>query len=112
MEDTIVTGIVGVVASILGATTSWFFTRRKYNEEVKKSVFENYEQRFEFQDKIIANLQEKIDASIKIEKNNETKIIILKDVIKKMLNDTCTDYSCKSRNSYSIETMTEILDKL
>lgn len=112
MKEELVNCIIGALSGIFGAGTSWFFTRKKYNEEVKKSVFENYEDRFRFQDTIIKNLEEKLDRNLDIEKSNSKKIVILKDAITKMLNETCTDYNCKQRNSYSREAMIDILDKM
>lgn len=44
----ILTGVVGIITTILGAWASWFFARKKYNSEVDAQMIANMRESLEF----------------------------------------------------------------
>lgn len=46
--EVILTGIVGLITTIVSGWTSWFFARKKYNSEVDNQVITNMKESLEF----------------------------------------------------------------
>ena len=41
MNEVVITGIIGVISTIISGGTSWIFARRKYNSEVDNNLIAN-----------------------------------------------------------------------
>ena len=46
--DVIITGIIGLITTVLSGWTSWFYTRKKYNSEVDNNLILNMKNSLEF----------------------------------------------------------------
>ena len=50
--ETLITGGIGLLTTVVSAVTSWIFARRKYNSEVDHNLIENMENSLEFYKKL------------------------------------------------------------
>ena len=50
--ETLITGGIGLLTTVVSAITSWIFARRKYNSEVDHNLIENMENSLEFYKKL------------------------------------------------------------
>ena len=46
--DVIITGVAGIITTIVGAWVSWFFARKKYNSEVDNQLIINMKESLDF----------------------------------------------------------------
>lgn len=107
--NVIITGIIGIIASIVSGFTSYFFTRRKYNVEVNSNEIENLKNSLDFYEKIVQDNNRKLQFYIELVETNRLEIYRLKEIIHILLNNICLDKSCLKREFYSKEQLKEIL---
>lgn len=50
--ETLITGGIGLLTTVVSAITSWLFARKKYNSEVDHNLIENMENSLEFYKKL------------------------------------------------------------
>ena len=50
--DVIITGIIGLITTVLSGWTSWFYTRKTYNSEVDNNLILNMKNSLEFYEKL------------------------------------------------------------
>lgn len=112
MTDTLITGGVGIVTSIISGWTSWILARRKYNSEVDGNLIENMQKSLEFYENLSddnkqrldkalennAHLRTAIDELLKENKQLKREIDTLKDQVIKITTTICTDLSCQIRS--------------
>lgn len=97
MTEILITGGVGIVASIVSGWTSWIFARRKYNTEVDHNYIENLRKGLETYDSIIAHNKTEIEYLMR--ENTELRNEVA-ELRKQMLNLTmniCMDLTCTNR---------------
>jgi len=97
MTEILITGGVGIVASIVSGWTSWIFARKKYNTEVDHNYIENLSKALETYDSIIAHNKSEIEYLMR--ENTELRKEVA-DLRKQMLNLTmniCMDLTCTNR---------------
>lgn len=61
MTEILVTGGVGIIASVVSGWTSWIFARKKYNTEVDHNYIENLSKGLETYDSIISHNKAEIE---------------------------------------------------
>lgn len=97
MTEILITGGVGIVASIVSGWTSWIFARKKYNTEVDHNYIENLGKGLETYDSIIAHNKTEIEYLMR--ENTELRKEVA-ELRKQMLNLTmniCMDLTCTNR---------------
>ena len=95
--DVIITGIIGLITTVLSGWTSWFYTRKKYNSEVDNNLILNMKNSLEFYDKL--SNDNKVRLEEVLQRNNELEKE-LKELKKQMFNlmaSICTDLTCQVR---------------
>ena len=50
--ETLITGGIGLLTTVVSGLTSWIFARKKYNSEVDHNLIENMENSLEFYKKL------------------------------------------------------------
>lgn len=100
----IITGVIGIITTILGSWGSWFFTRRKYNSEVDNSIIQGMQASLEFYKKLSDDNKNRLDEKIQRIENLEQQVNELKAESKELrtqlynlMNSICTDLSCQVR---------------
>ena len=95
--DVIITGIIGLITTVLSGWTSWFYTRKKYNSEVDNNLILNMKNSLEFYEKL--SNDNKVRLEEVLQRNNELEKE-LKELKKQMFNlmaSICTDLTCQVR---------------
>ena len=95
--DVIITGIIGLITTVLSGWTSWFYTRKKYNSEVDNNLILNLKNSLEFYEKL--SNDNKVRLEEVLQRNNELEKE-LKELKKQMFNlmaSICTDLTCQVR---------------
>lgn len=105
----LITGGMGLLATVITGWTSWFFARKKYNTEVDSNEIENLKKSLEFYENIVKDNNEKLQFYIKLSEENRIEVYRLKGVIHRLLNNSCLNSKCLKREFYSEEQIREIL---
>lgn len=95
--DVIITGIIGLITTVLSGWTSWFYTRKKYNSEVDNNLILNMKNSLDFYEKL--SNDNKVRLEEVLQRNNELEQE-LKELKKQMFNlmaSICTDLTCQVR---------------
>ena len=95
--DVIITGIIGLITTVLSGWTSWFYTRKKYNSEVDNNLILNMKNSLDFYEKL--SNDNKVRLEEVLQRNNELEKE-LKELKKQMFNlmaSICTDLTCQVR---------------
>lgn len=93
----LITGGVGIIATIISGWTSWFFARRKYNSEVDNNLIENMQQSLEFYKKLSDDNKNRLDEVLKRNAELEQEIRDLRKQMFSLMNSICTDLTCQLR---------------
>ena len=59
-SSTLITGGIGLLATVVSGWASWFFTRKKYNTEVDSNEIENLKKSLEFYENIVKDNNKKL----------------------------------------------------
>lgn len=93
----LITGGVGIIATVISGWTSWFFARRKYNSEVDNNLIENMQQSLEFYRKLSDDNKNRLDEVLKRNAELEQEIKDLRKQMFSLMNSICTDLTCQLR---------------
>lgn len=93
----LITGGVGILATVISGWTSWFFARRKYNSEVDNNLIENMQQSLEFYKKLSDDNKNRLDEVLKRNAELEQEIRDLRKQMFSLMNSICTDLTCQLR---------------
>lgn len=95
--ETLITGGIGLLTTVVSAITSWLFARKKYNSEVDHNLIENMENSLEFYKKLSDDNKTRLEEMAERNKILEAEI---QELRKQMLNLTmniCMDLTCANR---------------
>lgn len=93
----IITGIVGLVTTIVSGWVSWFFTRKKYSAEVDENVIHNMNESLEFYKKLSDDNKSRLDLMIKRNDELEDEIRDLRKQVSTLMTYMCADLTCQLR---------------
>lgn len=93
----LITGGVGIIATVISGWTSWFFARRKYNSEVDNNLIENMQHSLEFYKKLSDDNKDRLDEVLKRNAELEQEIRDLRKQMFSLMNSICTDLTCQLR---------------
>lgn len=113
METNIIlTGLIGIVTSIITGWSTYFFTRKKYNTEVDSNEIANLKQSLEFYENIVQDNSEKLKIYIKLAEEQRLEVYRLKAILHRLLNNSCLDENCTIRQFYTKKQLTELLEEI
>lgn len=112
MTDTVIVGIIGFVTTITGSIVSWLTSKKKYRVDIDSTEIENLKKSLEFYENIVKDNNEKLKFYINLAESNRLEIYRLKDIIHRLLNNSCLDNSCLDRKFYTEAQIGEILGKV
>ena len=93
----IITGIVGLVSTIVSSWTTLFFTRKKYNSEVDSTNIQNMQETLEFYKKLSDYNKERLDEYLRRNEQLEEEVNKLKEQVFSLMNSICVDLTCQIR---------------
>lgn len=106
----IITGIIGLFATLLNGWTAWYFTRKKYNAGVSKDEIDNLKQSISLYKDIVKDYTYQIKNYIKIAENNRVEVFRVKQILHELLEKVCLEESCLKRKCYSEQQVIDILE--
>lgn len=95
--DVLITGGVGLVTTVIGSWTSWFFARKKYNSEVDSNLIENMENSLEFYRKLSDDNRARLDSMMERNQNLERELQELRKQVLNLTLNICMDLTCANR---------------
>lgn len=108
----ILIAIIGVISTVTGSFTSWFFTRKKYHTEVTSNELENLKKSLDFYENIVKDNNKRLQFYIDLAENNRIEVYRLKGTIHRLLNNSCLDDGCSKRKFYTEKQIREILGEI
>lgn len=112
MIDTgvLITGMVGVITTIVSAGTSWFFARKKYNAEVNSNEIANMMDSLNFYKNMVEDNNKRLQIYIAQVKRNRVEVYKLRGIVQRLLNNSCLDGACTQRKFLSDNEIEDILN--
>lgn len=95
--ETLITGGIGLLTTVVSAVTSWIFARRKYNSEVDHNLIENMENSLEFYKKLSDDNRTRLEEMAERNKILEAEIQELKKQMLNLTMNICMDLTCANR---------------
>lgn len=120
--ETLITGGIGLLTTVVSAWASWVFARKKYNSEVDHNVIDNMKESLEFYEKLSNDNKNRLTEALEENKKlradintllNENAMLRkdlenLKNQMIKLTTTICVDLSCQlRRKDYSTLDMLE-----
>lgn len=93
----IITGGVGIVASVISAWTSWFFTRRKYNSEVDLNLVDKMEKSLKFYETLSDDNRKRLEELAARNIKLEEEVQDLRRQVLTLTMNICMDLTCSHR---------------
>ena len=59
--ETLITGGIGILTTIVGSWSSWIFARKKYNTEVDSNLIQNMQESLDFYRKLSDDNRERLE---------------------------------------------------
>ena len=114
MIDTgiIITGIIGIITTIVGSWASWFYSRKKFNSEVNSNEIKNLKDSLEFYESIVKDNNTRLQFYIELSEDNRLEVYRLKDVVYRIINNSCLEESCIKRKFYTEEQIKSLLGEV
>ena len=97
MTTDVIIALIGVLSTITGSWTSWFFARKKYNSEVDNNLIENMQKSLEFYKKLSDDNKERLDEVLKRNEDLETQVSQLRNQVFSLMQTMCIDMTCEYR---------------
>ena len=106
--ETLITGGIGLLTTVVSGLTSWIFARKKYNSEVDHNLIENMENSLEFYKKLSDDNRTRLEEMAERNKTLEAEIQELKKQMLNLTMNICMNLTfanrvreqIKRRNSY------------
>ena len=106
-NDVLITGLFGLIATIVSGWSSYFFTRKKYNSEVDLNLIDKMQKSLDFYMQLSEDnkkvLQETLEKVERLERRNdvlEEENRELRNQMFSFMSQVCTDLSCSVRQAY------------
>ena len=103
-NEVIITGILGIITSIISGWVSYFFTRKKYNSEVDLNLIEKMQASLDFYTKLSEDNKRILDETLTKLEESEKRNVALENEIRELRNQMftlmtqiCKDLSCSAR---------------
>ena len=112
MDPSLIAGIVTLGTNLATGIVTWLLARRKYNTEVDSNEIENLKKSLEFYEDIVKDNNSKLQFYIKLAEDNRVEVYRLKDIIHRLLNNSCLDNVCTKRQFYTEDQIRDILGEV
>lgn len=97
MTELLITGIIGLISTIVSGSLSWTLARRKYNSEVDNNLIENMEKSLEFYRRLSDDNRARLEETIQRNQALEREVQELKNQMLNLAVNICTDLTCDHR---------------
>ena len=97
--ETIITGGIGFITTIIGSWASWIIARKKYNSEVDNNLIQNMQESLDFYKNLSDDNRQRLDNVLKRNEALELEVRELRAQLFSLMSSICTDLSCQIRNN-------------
>ena len=95
--EILITGLVGLISSILTGWASWFITRKKYNAEVDQTLVQNMKSSLDFYKQLSDDNRDRLQEVLKRNDELEQEVKKLRDQVFIIMNQICLNSQCQIR---------------
>ena len=95
--EILITGLIGLISSILTGWASWFITRKKYNAEVDQTLVQNMKSSLDFYKQLSDDNRDRLQEVLKRNDELEQEVKKLRDQVFIIMNQICLNYQCQVR---------------
>lgn len=95
--ETLLTGGIGLLTTVVSAWASWIFARKKYNSEVDNNLIQNMQESLDFYKKLSDDNRTRLEEVLKRNEDLEGEVRELRTQLFSLMNSICTDLSCQIR---------------
>ena len=95
--ETLITGGIGLLTTVVSAVTSWIFARKKNNSKVNHNLIEHMENSLEFYKKLSDDNRTRLEEMAERNKTLEAEIQELKKQMLNLTMNICMDLTCANR---------------
>ena len=95
--ETLITGGIGLLTTIVSAWASWVFARKKYNSEVDNNLIQNMQESLDFYKKLSDDNRTRLEEVLKRNEDLEEEVRELRTQLFSLMSSICTDLSCQIR---------------
>lgn len=95
--ETLITGGIGLLTTVVGAWVSWVFARKKYNSEVDNNLIQNMQESLDFYKKLSDDNRARLEEVLKRNEDLEDEVRELRTQLFSLMSSICTDLSCQIR---------------
>lgn len=95
--ETLITGGIGLLTTVVSAWASWVFARKKYNSEVDNNLIQNMQESLNFYKKLSDDNRTRLEEVLKRNEDLEDEVRELRTQLFSLMSSICTDLSCQIR---------------
>ena len=95
--EILITGLIGLISSILTGWASWFITRKKYNAEVDQTLVQNMKSSLDFYKQLSDDNRDRLQEVLKRNDELEQEVKKLRDQVFIIMNQICLNSQCQIR---------------
>lgn len=95
--ETLITGGIGLLTTVVSAWASWVFARKKYNSEVDNNLIQNMQESLDFYKKLSDDNRIRLEEGLKRNEDLEEEVKELRTQLFSLMSSICTDLSCQIR---------------
>ena len=95
--ETLITGGIGLLTTVVSAWASWVFARKKYNSEVDNNLIQNMQESLDFYKKLSDDNRIRLEEVLKRNEDLEEEVKDLRTQLFSLMSSICTDLSCQIR---------------
>ena len=93
----LITGLIGLMSTIISGWVTWFFTRKKYNAEVDQTLVQNMKESLDFYKKLSDDNRSRLEEVLKRNDELEQEVKKLRDQVFIIMNQICLNSQCTIR---------------
>ena len=93
----LITGLIGVISTIISGWVTWFFTRKKYNAEVDQTLVQNMKESLDFYRQLSDDNKSRLEEVLKRNDELEQEVKKLRDQVFIIMNQICLNSQCQIR---------------
>lgn len=95
--ETLITGGIGLLTTVVSAWASWVFARKKYNSEVDNNLIQNMQESLDFYKKLSDDNRTRLEEVLKRNEDLEEEVRELRTQLFSLMSSICTDLTCQIR---------------
>ena len=95
--EILITGLIGLISSIVTGWASWFLTRKKYNAEVDQTLVQNMKASLDFYKQLSDDNRDRLQEVLKRNDELEQEVKKLRDQVFIIMNQICLNSQCQVR---------------